>query len=132
MHRHVHLTLGLALLASFAVAVPHDAEAKRPRPKRARAQSYCVSTMYSGALSGEILVNGVSCQVSPTATIYEIGRGALLVGTPVRDRMICVSGTKRGDLVVIHSISVRPLVSASSLMSDGSGSVKLNQSERPQ
>jgi len=125
MRCRIGLTLGLMCVVSLATVLPQDAGAvgrvnrKAARAPRAQSPSICASTLFSGPLSGEIMVNGVSCVVSEDATIYQIGSGAVPLGTAIRDRMICISATRQQDRMVIHSISLRPL----SRPFDGDGSL---------
>jgi hypothetical protein len=124
MRRRIGLTLGLMCVVLLSTVPAQEAGAfgranrKVARAPRPQSQSLCASTMYSGPLSGVIMVNGVSCVVADDATIYQIGSGQVPLGTAVRDRMICVSATRQQDRMVIHSISLRPL----SRPFDGDGS----------
>jgi len=129
MRRRIGLTLGLMCVVLLATVPSQEAGAvgrvnRKARAPRAQSQSICASTIYSGPLRGEIMVNGVSCVVSENATIYQIGSGAVPLGTAVRDRMICISATRQQDRMVIHSISLRPL--SRPFDGDGSQFVKEN------
>jgi len=131
MRNPIILTVGLASVVTLALTLPHDAGA-REAPKRTvrpQSESFCFSALYSGPLSGELVINGVGYQVSEKATIYEVGNGLLTPGTGVRDRMICLSGSRRGDRLVISSISVRPVGNSSALAP--AGAAKEIQGERP-
>jgi hypothetical protein len=137
MRRRIGLTLGLMCVVSLATVASQEAGAvgrvnrREPRAPRVQSQSICASTMYSGPLRGELMVNGVNCVVSEDATIYQIGSGAVPLGTAVRDRMICISATLQGNRTVIHSISLRPL--SRPFDGDGSQFVKENtEVDRPQ
>ena len=132
MRRRIRLTLALICVASLAVALPASAGLewlnRKPKPvKRAtpRAESFVMSTLYSGALRGQIVANGEVLVVSDKATVYEVGNGLVPQGTRVRERVIQLSGAREDGRYVVHSISVRPLTRQ--ITGDGSEFLK----ERP-
>lgn len=108
------MILAVAALLTAAVAPDADAQSRtyQPRKKPAAAPPslprFALSGDFSGSLTGEIYLDGKAYRIAPDASIYEIGKGLVPLGTSYSNRRIFVSGVQTAGPAVIYSISVRP------------------------
>jgi hypothetical protein len=114
MRNRIGTSLGLAIALSLVGALVATAgEAGRPfRSVKARAlldaETFGVSAQYSGAVIGEIRIDGVSYRIAPDASIYEIGSGLVPLGTVVQDRYVYLTGLKIGRTMMVYAVALRP------------------------
>ena len=113
MRLRIGSCLMLVLALSLTTALVSGASAgQRKRTTRGdvllKAQPVSFSGEFSGALRGEISVGGVRYRLAPDATVYEVGRGSLPLGTMLDGRLLSLNGLKYGDRVVVYGVVVRP------------------------
>lgn len=113
MRHRINTSVGVILALSLVVLTGASPQKTRPpgrgimRPVAAGAL-FETSGRFTGALGGEIQMNGASLPVAETAMIYEIGVGRLPVGSFVNDRVVYLSGTQVNGRIVIRQVIVRP------------------------
>ncbi len=106
----------LAVAAFMAAAFVSESAAQsrtyQPRKKPVTAPStlprFALSGDFSGSLTGEIYIEGKAFRIAPDASIYEIGKGLVPLGTSYSNRRIFVSGVQTAGPAVIYSVNVRP------------------------
>lgn len=106
----------LALAAVMTAAAVPDAGAqsrtyqprKKPVPAASSLPRFALSGDFSGTLTGEIYIEGKAFRIAPDASIYEVGKGLVPLGTSYSNRRIFVSGVQTAGPAIIYSISVRP------------------------
>ena len=89
-------------------------------------QTFSVSGVYSGRLSGEMKINGRKVYVSDRATVWMIGEGEGKLDAFVTKRRVFVAGVFKKGVPVVNQILVRPsssvgMVSMSSHSNHSSG-----------
>jgi hypothetical protein len=92
----------LAVAAVMTAAVVPDAGAqsrtyqprKKPVPAASSLPRFALSGDFSGSLTGEIYIEGKAFRIAPDASIYEVGKGLVPLGTSYSNRRIFVSGVQ--------------------------------------
>lgn len=121
MRNPINTLRGSALIVAVTVLAVATAGAEgrdatsqiaRKLAELTRGTGFNVSGRFSGALTGDIQINGMSYHLSPEAQVYELGRGPLALGEVVSDRFVFLTGSRtRGD-ALIYSVIIRPATDA--------------------
>jgi hypothetical protein len=115
--------LGLALTLVALLATAAGAEMRRswqPAGSLSRPQPFTISGQSSGPIEGEIQVDGTSYRLARDARIYEVGRGFVPAGTSYYDRVLCISGMKWRNTLVVYNVLVRPAPDPAASMAQAS------------
>lgn len=106
--------LTLVLLAASLPATRAHAQGRlftrpaRPAASAAAGPSFILSGEFSGIVAGQLIVDGKPYRLSPEANIYEVGKGAVPIGTAYSNRIVFISGVQTSGAAIVSSVIVRP------------------------
>jgi hypothetical protein len=110
--RRCTLLILVALLALGGALSSEAGAAAHRRTQRGdvllKAQPISVSGAYTGPLRGLIVLDGVPYRLAADATLYEVGRGPIPLGSVIDNRMLCLAGVRVRGTVVVTNVLVRP------------------------
>jgi hypothetical protein len=136
MRNRTGIPVGLALALVFVALLAPAAGADGRKPNRMASDllplaAFNTSGEFSGALGGEILLNGMRFQLDSNVQIYEIGVGLLPPGTELSDRWVFLSGLKTMGSDMIFSVIVLPSSMPSLDQDDGSSHIQVRDPSDP-
>jgi hypothetical protein len=137
MRNRIGISLGLALVTLLATAVVAAADDTPRRvhssgtSKMLRAVPFTATGSYSGAVGGEIRLDGVGYRISPNACLYELDRGEVPLGTVVQDRVMFLTGLKTANCMVVYSVILRPESEAGLDVTGPSTSIRIHDESAP-
>jgi len=117
MRNHITCFRGAAIIVvvtalAFASAGA-DVQVRGPSARRLapfpRGNGFSVSGQFSGTLSGDVMLDGVTYRLTDRTTVYELGRGPVKLGETVTNRFIFMSGSRNGGSETVYSVIIRPL-----------------------
>src|SRR3972149_6951592 len=79
-------------LAATAVGVP----GAKPKGKAVKSGPFTVTAMFSGTLSGEIVVNGQSIFINDKTSFHKVGKGPVEKGESVSNSAVFIGGVTKG------------------------------------
>lgn len=125
----------LLLTGVIATSALADSHYLPPRKNPVRPQqpvhTFTVSGEFSGAVAGTLVIDGQSYQLAQDATVYELGKGPVPVGTVYNYRHVCVSGIQTAGSVLVSSVVVRPARNMALVGTDASVFVRVADPARP-
>jgi hypothetical protein len=105
--------IAVVLTALAFATAGADVRVKGPSARRLapfpRGTGFNVSGRFSGALSGDVMLDGVTYHLTDRTVVYELGRGPVKLGETVTDRFIFLSGSRNGGYEAVYSVIIRPL-----------------------
>jgi hypothetical protein len=126
MRNHTMISRGAAIAAlltalAFASAGA-DVRVKGPSARRLapfpRGNGFNVSGRFSGALLGDVMLDGVTYHLTDKTVVYELGRGPVRLGETVTNRFIFMSGSRNGGYESVYSVVIRPLTDSTDPVRD--------------
>lgn len=104
----IRIILLSAALAVVAVGVTGAKEQRVPKSKGVPAKGvpFSVTGVYSGSLSGEIVVNGQSVFINDKTSIQKVGKGPVEPGESVSNSAVYVSGVMKGKKAIATMVVV--------------------------
>ncbi|MCI0452286.1 MAG: hypothetical protein L0Z51_07830 [Candidatus Latescibacteria bacterium] len=104
----IRIILLSALMAALTVGVTGAKEQKMPKGKGVPGKPvpFSVTGVYSGSLSGEIVVNGQSVFVNEKTSIQVVGKGPGEFGESVSNAGVIVSGVMKGKKAIATMVVV--------------------------
>ena len=137
MRNRFRLFLGLPLAMSLVAPLAWGADpATYSGPthdrKLARTMQISVSGVFSGAIGGEISLDGVRYQLTTNVSIYEIGHGPLPTGAVVGDRPVYLSGWRFGNVNLVSGVIVGSASEPTHRDEPGSAFVRLKDTSTPE
>ncbi len=104
-----HLGIAVSLLTFLAAGADADSRNRRTAPRlQQRGEPFTVAGSCTGLSADEVRVDGMSYRLDPDARIYEVGRGFVPLGTSLTFRIISLSGVKVRNVMIVHSVLIRP------------------------
>lgn len=106
--RSIRIVALIVALAATAAGVTGAKEQNAPKGKGmpAKAVPFSVMGVYSGSLSGEILVNGQSFFITEKTSLQQVDKGPVAVGTSVSKAAVSVSGYMRGKKAIATMVVI--------------------------
>ena len=101
----IRIILLSAALAAVTVSVT-GAKEQKSKGVRAKSAPFAVTGVYSGALSGEIVVNGQSLFLNDKTSIQKVGQGPVEPGMSVSKTAVYVVGVMKGKKAIATSVLV--------------------------
>jgi len=99
--RTIRIVLLAAALAASAVSITGAGEQKVPTGKGvAKNVPFSVSGVYTGSLSGEIMVNGQSVCINDKTWFQKVGEGPVTPGTSVSKTAVAIGGVMKGKKAI--------------------------------
>lgn len=86
---------------------------KRGKKNTAKKNTFSMSTVYTGGVRGEMMINGKKILITPTTTIYDTEKGLQAKAVSVNKQPIYVSGNIVDGRMVASMVIVQPAKSKS-------------------
>jgi len=105
------LAIALALSVATTPVSGGEAGGRKHRPHvqaLLNADRFADVGEFTGALEGIIVLNGTPYRLAPNVRIYDVGRGALPVGTFLAGGIVACSGFTLRGLQLVDQVIVRP------------------------
>lgn len=109
MNKHtIRIAALVVALAATAAGVTGAKEQSAPKGKGmpAKAVPFSVMGVYSGSLSGEIIVNGQSIFINEKTSLQQVDKGPVEIGASVSKTAVSVSGYMRGKKAVATMVVI--------------------------
>lgn len=109
MNKHTIRTVAVIVaLAATAAGVTAAKEQSAPKGKGmpAKAVPFAVMGVYSGTLSGEIVVNGQSIFINDKTSLHHVNKGPVDSGESVSKAAVSVSGYMKGKKAVATMVLI--------------------------
>jgi len=135
-HKKRALSVAVVALALLAATGPADAQfflgrKETPQPIR-RTQTFSVSGIFSGQMSGQILVDGVAYRLAGEPRVYLMGVGFVsLASLPIGAR-VTLTGPGTPETGFVRGILVRPLDEESRAGANLESKVRERTAPKPQ
>lgn len=113
--RTIRIVLLSAALAVSAVGITGAREQAVPTGKGVpvKAVPFAITTVFTGSLSGEILVDGQSVFITNKTTFHKVGVGPIDSGESVNNTAVFISGVVKGKKAIATMVLIgEPEVSA--------------------
>jgi hypothetical protein len=112
MRHRFGIVLGIAVCLALATGLAFGGDLKVRKHRREvksllAAPTFSAAGEFSGALEGTLVINGSPYELAPNAWIYDVGRGALPVGTFVERGFVACSGVMAGGSRIIYHVILR-------------------------
>jgi hypothetical protein len=113
MRNRIWIVLGIALALPVTATLVFGGSARerKHRPyvdELINAEHFTDVGEFTGALEGIIVLNGTPYRLAANVCIYDVGRGALPVGTFLGGAIVACSGVTLRGSQVVDQIIVRP------------------------
>jgi hypothetical protein len=101
-------TIRIILLSAALAALTVGVTGAKPKSKGIPAKSvpFAVTGVYSGSLSGEIVMNGQSVFINDKTSIQKVGVGPVEPGESVSNSAVYVSGVMKGKKAIATMVIV--------------------------
>lgn len=108
MNKHTIRIAALVVALAATAGVTGAKEQKVPKGKGmpAKAVPFSVMGVYSGSLSGEIIVNGQSVFINDKTSLQQVEKGPVAVGVSVSKTAVAVSGYMKGKKAVATMVVI--------------------------
>lgn len=107
IHKSVIDQILVAGTVCLVAAAASGATPRRMQMVDFRGETFTVSTKFSGILAKTLEVGGAKYQMSPSTTIYVVGKGVVPQGSAVSNATLYLSGKQVGSEMVVTQILVR-------------------------
>ncbi len=104
-HRTIRIAALFVALTACAVSIT-GAKGQKSKGIAAKSAPFSVTGVYSGSISGEMVVNGQSVFVNDKTSIQRVGKGPVSMGESVSNSAVIVSGVMKGKKAIATMVLI--------------------------